>query len=124
MKHSKRTYSIDFKLKVVTYYWSHEVGTALVAAHFNLSRSLVYSWYRSYQKEGIVGLRPKAKGRPRKTMNKRKTNKINNRLTPTKEGKYQQEIADLKAQLAYQKMENDILKNLQALRHPAERNKP
>lgn len=123
VKHPKQSYSINFKLKVVTYYRTHDVGVNKVAAHFNLSHSQVYSWYRIYQKEGIIGLRPKPKGRPRKNMNKRKKKQNQPLLTPTKEEQYQQEIADLKAKLAYAKMENDILKKLRALRQREEKDK-
>ena len=119
--HTKQNYSINFKLKVITYYCTHDVGFNKVAAHFNLNHSQVYSWYRIYQKEGIVGLWPK--GRPRKNMNKRKKKQNQPLLTPTKEEQYQQEITDLKAQLAYAKMENDILKKLQALRQQEEKDK-
>lgn len=123
VKHTKQNYSINFKLKVITYYCTHDVGFNKVAAHFNLNHSQVYSWYRIYQKEGIVGLWPKPKGRPRKNMNKRKKKQNQPLLTPTKEEQYQQEITDLKAQLAYAKMENDILKKLQALRQQEEKDK-
>ncbi|MEK1455076.1 helix-turn-helix domain-containing protein [Limosilactobacillus fermentum] len=50
----------------------HELSTVQVAVKFNLNRSQVYSWYRKYKNEGIVGLRPKLIGRPTKAMNKRK----------------------------------------------------
>lgn len=123
VKNKKSVYSTEFKLHVVNYYRTHELGSSKVAAYFNLDKSQVYSWYRRYQKEGIVGLRPKPKGRPRKTMNKRKRNHDKVSLTPTKEEQYQQEIADLKAKLAYAKMENDILKKLRALRQQEEKDK-
>ena len=123
VSHRRNNYTADFKLKVVTYYRTHEVGGEKVAAKFKLHPSQVYSWYRRYQKEGIVGLRPRPKGRPRKTMNKRKKKQDKVSLTPTKEEQYQQEIADLKAKLAYAKMENDILKILRALRQQQERDK-
>ena len=120
VKNKKSVYSTEFKLHVVNYYRTHELGSSKVAAYFDLNKSQVYSWYRRYQKEGIVGLRPRPKGRPRKIMNKRKKKQS---LTPTKEEQYQQEIADLKAKLAYAKMENDILKKLRALRQQEERDK-
>lgn len=123
IRHNYTKYSTEFKLAVVTCYRSHEWGANKVAASFNLTPSLVYSWYRRYQKEGIVGLRPKVKGQSSKNMNKKKTKPIKTNLTATKEEKYQQEIAELKAKLAYAKMENDILKKLRALRQQEEKNK-
>lgn len=123
VKKTKATYTTKFKLRVVNYYRTHELGASKVAAKFNLNPTQVYLWYRRYQKEGIVGLRPKAKGRPRKTMNKRTNHSKKSPLAPTKEEQYQQEIADLKAELAYAKMENDILKKLQALSRQEEKDK-
>ena len=49
--HRKINYSIDFKLSVITYYQTHEVGVLKVAAKFKLSPSQVYSWYYKYKKE-------------------------------------------------------------------------
>lgn len=123
VKRTKATYTTKFKLRVVNYYRTHELGASKVAAKFNLNPTQVYLWYRRYQKEGIVGLRPKAKGRPRKTMNKRTKHSKKSSLAPTKEEQYQQEIADLKAKLAYQEMELAIIKKLRALRKHQEKNK-
>jgi transposase len=121
-KRSHRIYSLDYKLQVITYYRTHELSIDKVAAKFNLNRTQVYSWYRKYKNEGIVGLRSKPKGRPAKTMNKHKTiNKY--KIKPTKEEQYRQKIADLEAKIADQEMEIDILKKLQALRQQRGKNK-
>lgn len=121
-KRSHRIYSLDYKLQVITYYRTHELSIDKVAAKFNLNRTQVYSWYRKYKNEGIVGLRSKPKGRPAKTMNKHKTiNKY--KIKPTKEEQYRQKIADLEAKIADQEMEIDILKKLQALRQQHGKNK-
>ncbi len=116
-----KTYSLDFKLKVVKYYMAHQVGFNEVAAKYNINYSQAYSWYRIYKNEGIVGLRPKPKGRPRKHMNKHK--KKIKQSTLTKEEQYKQKIADLEAKVTYQNMELDILKKLHALRKPKNENK-
>ena len=123
VSHRRNNYTADFKLKVVTYYRTHEVGGEKVAAKFKLHPSQVYSWYRRYQKEGIIGLRPKPKSRPVRDMNKQKNKRNLNQLSMTKEEQYKQKIADLQAKLAYAKMENDILKKLQALRQQEEKDK-
>lgn len=115
-------YSLDFKLHVVNYYRMHELSIYKVAVKFNLSPSQVRSWYCKYKNEGIVGLRPKPKGRPAKAMNKHKTVK-HSTIKPTKEEQYKQKIADLEAKVADQEMEIDILKKLQALRQQREKNK-
>lgn len=111
-----KTYTLDFKLEVVKYYMEHQVSFNEVAAKYNINHSQAYSWYRIYKNEGIVGLRPKPKGRPSNHMNKRK--KKTKSLTPTKEEQYKQKIAELEAKVAYQNMELDILKKLRALRQP------
>ncbi len=121
-KRSHHSYSLDFKLQVITYYRTHELSIDKVAAKFNLNRTQVYSWYRKYKKEGIVGLKPKPKGRPTKTMNKRKMKK-KPKIKPTKEEQYKQRIADLEAKLADQEMEIDILKKLRALRQQHGKNR-
>lgn len=116
------SYSLDFKLQVVNYYRMHELSTVQVAVKFNLNRSQVYSWYRKYKNEGIVGLRPKQIGRPTKAMNKRKMIK-KSKIQPTKEEQYKQKIAELEAKVANQEMEIDILKKLRALRQQRGENK-
>ena len=111
VSHRRNNYTADFKLKVVTYYRTHEVGGEKVAAKFKLHPSQVYSWYRRYHEEGIIVLCSKPKGLPVRDMNKQKNKRNLNQLSMTKEEQYKQEIADLQAKLAYAKMENDILKN-------------
>ncbi|CAH1706599.1 protein of unknown function [Lactobacillus delbrueckii subsp. delbrueckii] len=43
VKRTKREYSVDFKLDVVSYYLKSDVGRNMVAAKFNISPSQVYS---------------------------------------------------------------------------------
>ncbi len=119
---SHHRYSLDFKLQVVNYYRMHELSIDKVAVKFNLNPSQVRSWYCKYKNEGIVGLRPKPKGRPAKAMNKRKAIKKST-IKPTKEEQYKQRIADLEARIADQEMEIDILKKLRALRQQRKKNK-
>lgn len=124
VSHHKHIYSIDFKLKVINYYRTHELGLRKVAIKFGINDSQVFSWYRRYQKEGIVGLRPTHHGRPSKNvMSKPKNHQRKQSLSPTKEEQYKQKIADLEAKLDYQQMELDILKKLQALRQQEEKHK-
>ncbi len=48
VKRTKREYSVDFKLDVVSYYLKSDVGRNLVAAKFNISPSQVYSWTKKF----------------------------------------------------------------------------
>lgn len=119
-KHSRKCYTTTYKLEVVNYYRTHDSSMDKVAALFGIHSSQVNMWYRKYKNEGIVGLRPKAKGRPPKIMKRPKKNKD---LKPTEREAYQQRIADLEAKVAYQNMELDILKKLRALRQQKNKNK-
>ena len=47
VKRTKREYSVDFKLDVVSYYLKPDEGRNLVAAKFNISPSQVYYGLRS-----------------------------------------------------------------------------
>lgn len=96
---SHRIYSLDYKFHVITYYRTHQLSIDKVAAKFNFNRTQVYSWYRKYKKEGIVGLKPKPKGRPRGTINKCKLTK-KSKIKPTKEEQYKQRIANLESKVA------------------------
>ena len=72
VKHTKTTYSSDFRLNVVRYYLTHSIGVSKVAAKFNISDSQVYNWAKKFNEEGYAGLLPKQKGRPRKVPKKSK----------------------------------------------------
>ena len=50
VKRTKREYSVDFKLDVVSYYLKSDEGRNLVAAKFNISPSQVYSWTKKFQR--------------------------------------------------------------------------
>lgn len=52
VKRTKREYSVDFKLDVVSYYLKSDEGRDLVAAKFNISPSQVYSWTKKFQRGG------------------------------------------------------------------------
>lgn len=119
-KHSRKRYTTEYKLEVVNYYRTHDISVDKVAILYGIHPSQVNVWYRRYKNEGIVGLRPKAKGRPPKIM---KRPKKNQNLKPTEREAYQQRIADLEAKVAYQNMELDILKKLRALRQQENANK-
>ena len=57
VKRTKREYSVDFKLDVVSYYLKSDEGHNLVAAKFNISPSQVYSWTKKVQRGGPEALR-------------------------------------------------------------------
>ena len=51
---------------MVRYYLTNNQGQTEVAARFNINPSQVYSWTHKFNEEGIAGLKPNQKGRPRK----------------------------------------------------------
>lgn len=114
VKHTNVNYSQTFKITVVEYVHTHQVSRAQTAAHFGISPSQVNSWDRIVREQGVVGLRPKHKGRP-STVGKHKKIKPIKKLEPTQEEKYQQEILELKSKLHEAELDRDILKALATL---------
>ncbi len=112
VKRGHMTYTQDFKMSVVDYYQTHDIGAIEVAEHFNISSSQVFSWTYSYRRDGVAGLRTSVRGR--KTMTKKP--KKRKKLSLTKEEAYKQEIIDLKKKLYYAEMDREFLKTLKTLR--------
>lgn len=111
----KRKYSSDFKFKVVQDYISSPNGVVDTATKYNVSTSQVSSWYHIVKSQGIGGLRPHPKGRPRKMTKKKKSSNNNSEMTLSQKERYEQEILELKEKLNYAEMERDILKEFLAL---------
>lgn len=113
--HRIHSYSQDYKISVVDYIQTNEVSRNQAAAHFGISPSQASSWMAIYREQGVVGLRSKSRGR-RSTMSKHKNQgSTKNRLTPTKEERYKQEITELKQKLHEAELDRDILKTLAAI---------
>lgn len=111
----KAGYSLEFKHNVVLQILSGKSMTSL-AIELNISNvGLLSQWLKAYQTHGIIGLKPKAKGR----QPMHKTNKANKTSKPDE----QKTCAELIAELQDLRMENAILKKLEALEHQ-QKNKP
>ncbi len=108
VKHTKTTYSSDFRLNVVRYYLTHSIGVSKVAAKFNISDSQVYNWAKKFNEEGYAGLLPKQKGRPRKVPKKSK--KTTKKLELSEKQKYEEKILKQEAELERLRVENLVLK--------------
>lgn len=117
VRRRKSNYTQDFKLSVVDYYQTNDVGARGVAAHFNISTSQVYSWTCRYRRDGVAGLRTSVRGRKTMTRKPKKRKK----LSLTKEEAYKQEITDLKEKLYYSEMDREFLKTLKTLREEKHR---
>lgn len=102
-----KTYSVDFKLKVLQTIESKSLSLNKACLTFNIpSRSIIRRWQRSYTEEGLAGLKLKAKGRPVAMNFKRKQRKTDKPLTKEEE---------LLKELEYLRAENEILKKFNAL---------
>ena len=125
VKHTKKEYSFEFKLDVVRYYLTNSQGQAEVAARFNINPSQVYSWTHKFNEEGIAGLKPNQKGRPRKMPKKTKRiKKRTQKIELSEKEKYEEKILQQEAELERLRIENLILKKVAARypRYPIDKN--
>ena len=104
--HKNRSYSPDFKQKVLEHLWQHGVSLKETTALFSISNnSTIHQWEKQYLTYGKSGLPPKKKGRPSM---KYKPKKRKQKPEPTY-------IEQLEAENAFLKMENAFLKKYNAL---------
>ncbi len=100
-----RKFDGKFKLSVIEFKRENHLSNYLVAAHFNLSKSMIQNWERIYLTEGPIALYKERRGR--KKLNKKQRVNTQNLENQTKE-KLIEENKNLR-------MENDFLKKLNAL---------
>ena len=118
VKRTKREYSVDFKLDVVSYYLKSDEGRNLVAAKFNISPSQVHSWTKKFQQGGPEALLPVKKGRPAKMPKKTKNVKRNKQIgTLTDKQKYEAKLLEKDARIKELELELIIAKKV-AARYP------
>lgn len=101
-------YSASFKLSVLQHMWENGLSQNQVAAIFNIRKSCsIALWQRRYQEGGVEGLGrpPRAKPDSMKAPTKKPDVKPDNELSRE----------DLLKRLDYLRMENEVLKKLQAL---------
>ena len=113
LRHFKRKFTVDFKLRVINYYLNNDVSMSKVAASHNLLCSQISIWLKLFMEGGSEALKPKKKGRPSKMS---KMTKKNARKILKKES---DEIVALKSELRQVKMERDILKKSLTLFGPS-----
>ena len=101
-----RSYSLNFKQKVLELRWQHGLSLKETAALFSIPNfSTIYQWEKQYLAYGKSGLLPKKKGRPSM---KYKPKKRKQKPEPTY-------LEQLEAENAFLKMENAFLKKYNAL---------
>ena len=103
-----RTYTIDFKYKVIKSIEKDCLSLNQACLRFNIAdAAIIIKWQRDFTTFGITGLQPKPKGRPKSMSNfKRKKHKSDKPLTREEELLLENEA--LRCELAF-------LKKLQAL---------
>lgn len=104
--HKNRSYTPDFKLKVLEHRWLHGLSLKETAAIFAIPNpSAIYSWEKLYLACGKSGLLPEMKGR---SSMKYKPKKQKQKTEKTY-------LEQLEAENAFLKMENAFLKKYNAL---------
>ena len=68
LRHFKRKFTVDFKLRVINYYLNNDVSMSKVAASHNLLCSQISIWLKLFMEGGSEALKPKKKGRPSKML--------------------------------------------------------
>lgn len=107
-KNTPRSYTQDFKLKVVNAVLSGK-AQARTAVEYNLTWNLVEYWCRKYAERGIGGLSDARRSRPLKEDQPEKTDRKGRPVHTEKE--YQ----ELERKYRHARMENEFLKKLDAL---------
>jgi transposase len=103
-----KTYSVDFKLKVLKRIKAKSLALSEACLEFNIpTKSIIIKWQKDFITFGIEGLQPKPKGRPKSMSNfKRKKSKSDKPLTREEELLLENEAL---------RCELDVLKKFQAL---------
>lgn len=105
-KRTNRTYTGEFKLKILTEYKNGLLSLRELSEKYNIPRgSLIYQWSKKFETYGFMGLLPGQKGR-KSTMKKK-------RVSPKDYDKLSKE--ELLEEMRYLSAENDFLKKLDAL---------
>ncbi len=117
----KREYSTEFKLDIVTQYLTTDISYQDLAIKYGINNhSLIARWKLDYEKNGIIGLQSKKKGRPPNMKKNESTQKSKVKDSRTKQEKLDDKlrIKELEAKLEYAEAENAVLKKFHALGIP------
>lgn len=110
-KRSKRVYSVQFKLDVLHFMKQTGASYQETAIEFNMNDpSIIVNWNRTFLKEGIEGLKPKPKGRPPMSKN-RKAKPVKQEKIMSREEQLERENELLRLEIAYLKKLNAFQEN-------------
>lgn len=105
----KEAYSVQFKLDTVQFMLETGASYQETADQFNLNNpALIHRWMKTFNEQGIEGLKPKSKGRPSMSKKPNKSNK--------KEGTKLGRVEELERENELLKLEVAYLKKLRAFR--------
>lgn len=99
---------IEFRLEVVRYYKTHDVGFAKAAAKFNIKTNRLFNWIKRFDEYGSAGLTPRKIGRPQ--MKNKSVKKLS--ISSDERQRYEDKIIQLEAKLHQTELERDVLKYL------------
>ena len=116
----KREFSAEFKLDVIDYYQTHDESQSEVAAKFDLIPCQISIWRTTFNREGILGLKPRPKGRPTKM--KRNNKQLRQLVNKSEVERLREELAEKNKELYDTKLERDILKKSVTLFGPSKGN--
>lgn len=103
--HLDHPYTSSFKVKALTAMRVNDWSLSFTSAYFDLSTpGILFNWQKLYSLEGISGLIPKNRGRPRMKHNPSEP-KPSEQMTEK----------ELREELDYLRAENAVLKKLEAL---------
>ncbi|MDG0844606.1 helix-turn-helix domain-containing protein [Staphylococcus equorum] len=118
-KREKTVYSRDFKVSVLRYRQDHMLSYPETANHFNIpSHSTIARWQRDFDKDGLLGVTEKPKGRP--TNMKKKQSKSPQKINETEKEELERlriENEELRAGIAYQKKLQALTQYLENKHH-------
>jgi transposase len=113
-----RRYDLSFKLDVLASIDTEHLSLRSACVRFNIaSESVIINWQKAYKLNGLQGLLPKVKGRP-------KMDKLPIKRKPRKTAKPLTKEEELLKENEYLRAENELLKKLQALVQTNKKQKP
>lgn len=111
----KKSYTVDFKLKVINYIELKQVPLSVACEKFDIPYTgTIWSWQKKYCKDGLSGLHRRSNNRPVAMSLNRKKIKIDKSLTKE----------ELLLEIERLRCENDLLKKLKALTQTNKKHKP
>jgi transposase len=107
----KKAYSVQFKLDTIQFILKTGASYQETAEQFSLNNpSLIHSWMKDFNEQGVEGLKPRSKGRP--SMSKKPNT---NKQTKKEEKKVTREV-ELERENELLRLEIAYLKKLRAFR--------